>query len=126
MQTVVVGRLTAVHLQPGMHAGEGASIRREGIPTAVVKKTRAAFLDALRQVREANDVAGAEDVAYTEAVARAVSGFLEVVGALNRKHEFLYTLERDEVIDAVDMLAAQLSESARAALDPLLEAALDD
>jgi hypothetical protein len=91
---------------------------REGIPAAIVKKTRAAFLDALRQVREANNVAGAEDAAYTEAVARAVSEFLEVVGALNRKHEFLYTLERDEVIDAVDMLAAQLSEDARAALDP--------
>ncbi|WP_431113125.1 hypothetical protein [Variovorax paradoxus] len=99
---------------------------REGIPAAVVKKTRAAFLNALRQVREANNIADAEDATYTETVARAVSEFLEVVGALNRKHEFLYTLERDEVLDAVDMLAAKLSESARAALDPFLEAALDD
>jgi hypothetical protein len=98
---------------------------REGIPAAVVKKARAAFMAALRQVREAN-AAGTADARYATTVTRAVAEFLEVVGALNRKHQFFYTLERDEVIDAVDMLAAQLSESARAALDPLLETALND
>lgn len=52
--------------------------------------------------------------------------FLRVVGALNRKHEFLRTPERDEGVEPVDMLAAQLSGSARAGFDPLLEEALDD
>lgn len=49
-----------------------------------------------------------------------------VVGGLNRKHGFLYTLERDEVVDAVNMLTVRLSDEARAALDPVLEEALEE
>jgi len=48
-----------------------------------------------------------------------------VIRALNQKHEFLYTLERDEVVDAVDALTTGLSPEARRALDPLIEEALD-
>lgn len=98
---------------------------REGMPAAVVKKAHSAFVSALRQVREA-DAVRMDEAAYTQAVTRAISEFLEVISALNRKNGFLYTLERDEVIDAVNRLAAQLSAQANVALDPLVEEALDD
>jgi hypothetical protein len=96
---------------------------REGIPAAAVKKTRAAFVSALRQVREA-DATRTDDAAYTARVTQAAADFLAVVGGLNRKYGFLYTLERDEVVDAVNMLTVRLSHEARVALD--LEEALDD
>lgn len=98
---------------------------REGIPPTLVKKTHSAFVIALRQVREAH-ASRVDEATYTEVVTRAITGFLEVVSALNRKRQFLYTLERDEVIGAVNLLAAQLSAQASVALDPLIEAALDD
>ncbi len=98
---------------------------REGIPAAAVKKTHTAYVAALRQVREAG-AARVGDAAYADVVTRAISDFLEVIAGLNRKNRFLDTLERDEVIDAVNMLTAQLSAPARAALDPLVEDALDD
>lgn len=50
--------------------------------------------------------------------AAPLATFLGIVGALNRKHEFLRTPERDEGVEPVDMLAAQLSGSAPAAFDP--------
>lgn len=98
---------------------------REGIPPTVVKKTRTAFVAALRQVRAAEATRG-DDAAYAATVTGAVSDFLDVIAALNRKHGFLYTLERDEVVDAVGVLTRQLPQPARVALDPILEKALDD
>lgn len=96
---------------------------RDGIPDAVSKKARTAFVAALRQVREA---CGADEPVHTEAVTTAVTEFLDTIATLNRKHQFLYTLERDEVIDAVDALTESLSPEAGRALEPLIEEALDD
>lgn len=98
---------------------------REGFAPALVKKVHAAYVMALRQVREAEAV-GVDDGACGQQVTRVIAAFLEVIGGLNRKHGFLYTLERDEVIDAVNILAAPLTAQARVALDPLIEEALDD
>ena len=98
---------------------------REGFAPALVKKVHAAYIAALRQVREAEAVRGDEG-AYSQRVTAAIATFLELIAGLNRKHGFLYTLERDEVIDAVNLLAASLSSQARVALDPLIEKALDD
>ena len=98
---------------------------REGMSPTVVKKTRTAFVAALRNVRAAEAIRG-DDAAYAATVTGAVSDFLDVIAALNRKHGFLYTLERDEVVDAVGVLTRQLSQPARVALDPILEKALDD
>ncbi|MET4611740.1 hypothetical protein ABIC28_002732 [Rhodococcus sp. PvR044] len=96
---------------------------RDGIPGAVSKKARTAFVAALRQVR---DTSGAAEPAHTEAVTTAVTEFLDTIAALNRKHQFLYTLERDEVIDAVNALTESLSPEANRALEPHIEEALDD
>lgn len=98
---------------------------REGFAPALVKKVHAAYIAALRQVREAETVR-VDEGAYSQRVTAAIATFLEVIAGLNRKHGFLYTLERDEVIDAVNLLAASLSAPARVALDPLIEGALDD
>ncbi|AQA21556.1 hypothetical protein BTZ20_0683 [Rhodococcus sp. MTM3W5.2] len=96
---------------------------RDGIPGAVSKKARTAFVAALRQVRDAS---GGAEPPHTEAVTTAVIEFLDTIATLNRKHQFLYTLERDEVIDAVDALTESLSPEANRALEPLIEEALDD
>ncbi|TJZ76005.1 hypothetical protein FCG67_18475 [Rhodococcus oryzae] len=96
---------------------------RDGIPGAVSKKSRTAFVAALRQVRDAS---GTDEPEHTEAVTTAVTGFLDTIATLNRKHQFLYTLERDEVIDAVNALTESLSPEANRALEPLIEEALDD
>ncbi|GAB2654885.1 hypothetical protein GCM10027068_38680 [Prescottella soli] len=91
----------------------------DGIPRTVAKKARAAFIAALRQVRD-------ESPTDENTVIAAATGFLDTIAALNRKHQFLYTLERDEVIDAVNTLTAGLSPEAHRALEPLIEEALDD
>ncbi|WP_280835048.1 hypothetical protein [Mycolicibacterium frederiksbergense] len=91
---------------------------RDGIPDAVAKKARTAFVAALRKVR---DESATDDNTVT-----AATGFLDAIAALNRKHQFLYTLERDEVIDAVNTLTAGLSPEAHRVLQPLIEEALDD
>ena len=97
---------------------------RPGIPASVAKKTRLAFVAALRAVRTADaDLPPGE--AYDAAVSDAVRGFLAVIAAANRRHGFLYTLERDEVIVAVDALIPHLSEDAHRALEPTIEEALD-
>ncbi|HRL50643.1 MAG TPA: hypothetical protein PLA49_14885 [Propioniciclava sp.] len=97
---------------------------RPGIPASVAKKTRLAFVAALRAVRTADaDLSPGE--AYDAAVSDAVRGFLAVIAAANRRHGFLYTLERDEVIVAVDALIPHLSEDAHRALEPTIEEALD-
>lgn len=98
---------------------------RDGIPAATAKKARTAFVTALRQVREA-DACRTDETGYVEAVTAAVTGFLDAIAGLNRKRLFLYTLERDEVIDAVDTLTAGLSPEANRSLEPLVEEALDD
>ncbi|WAS90566.1 hypothetical protein [Nannocystis punicea] len=98
---------------------------REGIPDAVSKKASAAFIAALRRVREA-DGSRTDEAGYTESVTAAVLEFLDVIAGLDRKRRFLYTLERDEVIDAVNALTAGLSSEASHALEPRVEAALDD
>lgn len=92
---------------------------RDGIPHTVAKKARTAFIAALRQVR---------DAAPTDenTVTAAAIGFLDTIAALNRKNQFLYTLERDEVIEAVNTLTAGLSPEAHRVLEPLIEEALDD
>ncbi|MCL2534424.1 MAG: hypothetical protein FWE39_09675 [Nocardiaceae bacterium] len=56
----------------------------------------------------------------------AVTVFVETIAALDVEHQFLYTLERDEVIAAVDALTTGLSAEANRALEPLIEEALDD
>lgn len=95
---------------------------QEGIPAATAKKARTAFIVALRQVRGA-DAAAPE---FTARVTVAVEEFVTVIATLNRTRHFLYTLERDDVIDAVDVLTAGLSAKARRALEPFVEEALDD
>jgi len=92
---------------------------RDSIPRAAAKKARTAFIAALRQVRD-------ETPTDENTVTAAATGFLDTIAALNRKHQFLYTLEREEVIDAVDTLTAGLSPEAHRALEPLIEDALDD
>lgn len=99
---------------------------RDGIPASVAKKARTAFITALRQVREADTTYGSDAAAYDAATTTAITAFLGVIAVLNRKHGFLYTLERDEVIDAVNALAAKLSPEADRALEPTVEEALDD
>ncbi|MGW6376072.1 hypothetical protein ACWFRB_08405 [Rhodococcus sp. NPDC055112] len=96
---------------------------RDGIPRAVSNKARTAFVAALRQVR---DAAGTDEPAHAVAVSTAVTEFLDTIATLNRKHQFLYTLERDEVVDAVGALTESLSPEANRALEPLIEEALDD
>ncbi|SDC40590.1 hypothetical protein SAMN05216410_1816 [Sanguibacter gelidistatuariae] len=95
---------------------------QEEIPAIVAKKARTAFVVALRQVRD-TDAAAPE---FTTCVTAAVEEFVGVVAMLNRKHHFLYTLERDDVIDAVNVLTAGLPAQARRALEPFVEEALDD
>lgn len=95
---------------------------QEGIPAATAKKSRAAFIVALRQVREANPAAPE----FTAQVTSAVEEFVGIIATLNRKRHFLYTLERDDVIGAVDVLTAGLPAQARRALEPFVEEALDD
>lgn len=90
---------------------------REGMPAAAAKKASTAWRAALKAVRAAKDEA---------ARIAAVTGFLAVVQALNARHGFLYTLERDEVIDAVNVLTEGLGDDAQRALEPLIEKALDD
>ncbi len=92
---------------------------RDGIPDTVAKKARTAFIAALRKIRGASPT-------DENTVVSAVTGFLDTIAALNRKHQFLYTLERDEVIDAVGALTAGLSSEAHRVLEPLVEEALDD
>lgn len=98
---------------------------RDEIAATTLKKVHKAYVTAMRQVREA-EAAREDDAVYDDAVTLAISDLLEVVTGLNRKAEFLYTLERDELIAAVNLLAAHLSESAPTALDTLIEEALDD
>ncbi len=92
---------------------------RDGIPRTVAKKARAAFVAALRQIRD-------DSPTDENTVTAAATGFLDTIAGLNRKHQFLYTLERDEVIDAVNALTAGLSPEAHRVLEPLIEEALDD
>jgi len=98
---------------------------REGIPASAAKRARTAFVAALRQVREA-DADREDSAAYDQAVTAAATAFLDVIGALGRRHGFLYTLERDEVVDAVAALTRHLSPAAQQALEPVLEEALDN
>ncbi len=98
---------------------------RDGIPASVAKKARTGFVAALRQVREADAVRD-DPAGYDQAVTAAVVQFLNLIAAANRRHGFLYTLERDEVIDAVGVLTQHLSAAAKLALEPVLEEALDD
>ncbi|MDH6279771.1 hypothetical protein [Prescottella agglutinans] len=92
---------------------------RDGIPGTVAKKARTSFIAALRQVRD-------ESPTDDNTVTAAATGFLDTIAALNRKHQFLYTLEREEVVDAVNTLTAGLSPEGHRALEPLIEEALDD
>ncbi|MGO4102531.1 hypothetical protein AB4Y63_01125 [Leifsonia sp. YAF41] len=98
---------------------------REGIPDATAKKATAAFVAALRKVREA-DTTLTDVTEYATAVVAAVTDFLDIIAALNSKRHFLFTLERDEAIDAINVLTAGLSPEAYRALEPLIEGALDD
>ncbi|MGC3955442.1 MAG: hypothetical protein QM804_14540 [Propionicimonas sp.] len=98
---------------------------REGIPASVAKRARTAFVTALRQVREA-DAVRENPAAYDQSVTAAVIPFLDAIAAANRRHGFLYTLERDEVVDAVGVLTQHLSAAAKLALEPVVEEALDD
>ncbi|MGF7123722.1 hypothetical protein [Rhodococcus sp. BE178] len=98
---------------------------RDGIPAATAKKARTAFVTALRQVRDA-DASRTDETGYAKTVTASVTEFLDVISGLNRKRQFLYTLERDEVIDAVDTLTTGLPPEANRTLEPLIEEALDD
>jgi len=89
---------------------------RDGIPATVSTKASAAWRTAVKQVRTATG---------DDAIVEVVKAFLGVIRALNQKHAFLYTLECDEVIDAVNALTTGLSPEAQRALDPLIEEALD-
>lgn len=98
---------------------------REGIPGATAEKATTAFVAAVRKVRDADAslTAGTE---HTRAVTAAIIDFLDVITALNSTRRFVDTLERDEVVDATTVLSAGLSPDACRALEPLIEAALDD
>ena len=89
----------------------------ETIPASVVKKVAAAWRTAIKAVRTASG--------DTETIA-AVMAFVGVIQAANITHQFLYTVERDEVIEAVTVLTTQLSDAGQRVLEPLVEEALDD
>ena len=97
---------------------------REGIPAAAAKRARTAYVTALREVREA-DALRDNPAGYDQAVTAAATAFLDVIGVLGRRYGFLYTLERDEVVDAIAALTTHLSSAAQRALEPVLEEALD-
>lgn len=98
---------------------------RDGIPAAAAKRARTAFVTALREVREA-DALREDPAGYDRTVTAAATAFLDVIGSLGRRHGFLHTLERDEVVDAVAVLTTHLSPAAQRALEPVLEEALDN
>ncbi|WP_353111498.1 hypothetical protein [Microbacterium sp.] len=90
---------------------------QEGLPQAVARKANAAWRTAIAVVRRP----GVESAT----IVSATSVFLDVIRALDEKHGFLHTLEREQVVEAVEMLAAGLSTEQRARLEPAAEEALD-
>lgn len=97
---------------------------REGMRPVIVKKSHTAYVASLREVRKVEK--DPESLAKDAAITSAINSFLTVLAQLNAKYHFLYTLERDEVIGAVNVLALGLSEPARRAVDPAIEEALND
>lgn len=97
----------------------------EGIPASVAKRARIAFVSALRSIRAADIAqAGATSASTDRVILEAVREFLAVIRAADERHEFLYSLERDQVVEAVRVLAAKASPVCALEVDRELDSAL--
>ena len=89
---------------------------RDGIPATTAKKASAAWRAAVKAIRKADGDAHIVD---------AIAAFLAVIQDLNQKRHFIDTLERDEVVEAVDALADTLSSKGQEKVDSMFDEVFD-